>query len=80
MPTYSYECSKCGFIIERFLSISAFQNEMMGDCECGEEEAPMTWKCVVVAPTEFRLKGKGWYETDSKNSAYDNVRRVSGNE
>lgn len=77
MPTYSYECLKCGFIIDRFLPVSQFQNEMVGDCECGDTEEIVNWKIVVLSPTEFRLKGKGWYETDSKNSAFDNIRRVS---
>ncbi len=76
MPTYNFECAKCGFVIERFLSVSQFQDEMLGDCECGESDSVTNWRVVILTPSEFRLKGRGWYETDSKNSAFDNVRRV----
>lgn len=75
MPTYSYECVKCGMTIEKFLPVSQMKDEIIGDCECGESEEVVAWKNVITSPTEFRLKGKGWYES-TKNSATENVRRM----
>jgi predicted nucleic acid-binding Zn ribbon protein len=78
MPTFDYVCPKCGLVTEKFLSISAAEDRMPSECLQTDqvEKICLLEKTILTAP-EFRLKGKGWYESDFKNSATDNVRRVT---
>ncbi len=63
MPTYDYECTKCGHAFEEFQSITA---------------APLE-KCPACAGKVRRLigtgggllfKGSGFYQTDYRSAAY----------
>ena len=67
MPIYEYACNNCDHRLDALQKVS---DEPLKDCpECGE---PALRK-LLSAP-RFRLKGKGWYETDFKN---DNRRNLS---
>ena len=68
MPIYGYVCKACGHTLDALQKIS---DEPLVDCpECGAAEL----KRQLSAP-RFRLKGKGWYETDFKS---DNQRNLAG--
>ena len=68
MPIYGYICGACAHTFDALQKIA---DEPLVDCpECG---APQL-KRQLSAP-RFRLKGKGWYETDFKT---DNQRNLAG--
>ena len=67
MPMYGYACKSCGHTLDALQKIS---DDALVDCpECGQSAL----KRMLSAP-RFRLKGKGWYETDFKK---DNQRNLS---
>jgi putative FmdB family regulatory protein len=60
MPIYQYKCTDCGHGLEALQKMS---DPKLVDCpECN---APTLKKQLTAAA--FKLKGTGWYETDSKN-------------
>ncbi len=68
MPIYGYACQKCDHTLDALQKIA---DARLVDCpECGEAAL----KRLLSAP-RFRLKGKGWYETDFKK---DNQRNIAG--
>ena len=69
MPIYEYKCQNCEHYFEVLQRIS---EEPLSTCpECKKNAL----KKLVSAPN-FRLKGKGWYETDFKK---DNQKNLAGN-
>ena len=59
MPIYEYQCDSCGNRIEALQKIS---DEPLKICSaCGSASLRK-----LVSAASFRLKGKGWYETDFK--------------
>ena len=68
MPIYEYKCQNCEHYFEVLQRIS---EEPLSTCpECKKNAL----KKLVSAPN-FRLKGKGWYETDFKK---DNQKNLAG--
>jgi putative FmdB family regulatory protein len=68
MPIYAYACKKCEHTLD---ALQKMADELLVDCPaCGEPAL----KRLISAP-RFRLKGKGWYETDFKK---DNQRNLHG--
>ena len=68
MPIYEYLCKKCDHALDALQKIA---DAPLVDCpSCGEAAL----KRLLSAP-RFRLKGKGWYETDFKK---DNQRNLAG--
>ncbi len=66
MPIYEYVCRNCDHTLDALQKMS---DDPLVDCpQCGEPAL----KRLLSAP-RFRLKGKGWYETDFKK---DNQRNV----
>lgn len=59
MPTYDYECQKCGHTFEAFHSISA---DPLTDCP----ECDGTVKRLVGTGSGIIFKGTGFYCTDFK--------------
>jgi putative FmdB family regulatory protein len=60
MPIYQYQCTDCGHGLEALQKMS---DPKLVDCpECNN---PTLKKQLTAAA--FKLKGTGWYETDSKN-------------
>ena len=63
MPTYDYECTKCGHDFEAFHSISA---EPLQDCpECDGKV-----KRLIGAGAGILFKGSGFYQTDYRSESY----------
>ena len=68
MPIYGYICKNCEHMLDALQKMS---DEPLVDCpECGEPQL----RRQLSAP-RFRLKGRGWYETDFKK---DNQRNLHG--
>jgi len=71
MPTYEYECQKCGHRFEEFQSM---------------KDAPLT-KCpqckgkvkrLIGAGAGFLFKGSGFYITDYRSSSYSEKKKKEG--
>ncbi|KMQ50631.1 FmdB family transcriptional regulator [Chitinispirillum alkaliphilum] len=65
MPTYDYECQKCGFVFEEFQSISA---DPLTDCQ--KEGCDGKVKRLLSAGAGFLFKGSGFYITDYRSESY----------
>ena len=66
MPIYEYRCRNCGHEMEAIQKIS---EAPLVDCpQC--ETARLRKK---ISPVAFRLKGRGWYETDFKSGQQRNL-------
>lgn len=60
MPIYEYRCESCGHTLDALQKIA---DAPLSDCPSCDDAA---LKRLISAPV-FRLKGKGWYETDFKS-------------
>ena len=60
MPIYEYRCESCGHTLDALQKIA---DAPLTDCPSCDDVA---LKRLMSAPA-FRLKGKGWYETDFKS-------------
>lgn len=66
MPIYEYACTNCEHSLDALQKIS---DPVLVDCpECGAAALQKQ----LSAP-KFRLKGKGWYETDFKTGDKRNI-------
>jgi len=71
MPIYGYVCSSCG---HTFDALQKMNDPRLVDCPvCCEA----TLRKQLSAP-KFRLKGKGWYETDFKTGDKRNLAGEAG--
>ncbi len=71
MPIYGYTCNSCE---HSFDALQKMSDPKLVDCpECGEPSL----RRLLSAP-KFRLKGKGWYETDFKTGDKRNIAGDSG--
>jgi len=68
VPIYEYACKKCDHKLDALQKMS---DDPLLECpQCGEPAL----KRLLSAP-RFRLKGKGWYETDFKKDNQRNVHK-----
>lgn len=59
MPTYSYECKKCG---HEFDIVQRIVDDALTDCpECKSKDELK--KVIKAGDGGFALKGKGWFKT-----------------
>ena len=66
MPTYEYECTKCGRVFEVFQSITERPKRWIKtDCKNCENRAPVTRRIGAGAGIIF--KGSGFYQTDYRS-------------
>lgn len=70
MPTYEYECTKCGAVTEVFQSITEaprrrLRNSDRPACDCN---APVRRRIGCGAGIIF--KGSGFYQTDYRSESY----------
>ena len=63
MPTYEYECEKCGTIFERFQSIKAEPIK-----KCPECDGPV--RRLISAGAGVIFRGSGFYATDYRSESY----------
>jgi putative FmdB family regulatory protein len=65
MPTYEYECEKCGFVFEEYQSINAEPLKI-----CKKEGCGGAVKRLFSAGAGFLFKGSGFYSTDYRSESY----------
>ena len=65
MPTYDYECEKCGERFEAFQSMSA---ERLTDCP--DEACDGNVKRLIGTGAGLLFKGSGFYITDYRSDNY----------
>lgn len=71
MPIYGYVCKSCE---HRFDVLQKMSDEPLVHCpDCGDASLQKE----LSAP-KFRLKGKGWYETDFKSGNQRNLHGDTG--
>lgn len=66
MPTYEYECVKCGYTFERFQNITEFPYK-----ECPKCKGPV--KRLIGTGAGIIFKGSGFYATDYRSQSYKEV-------
>jgi len=66
MPIYEYACTHCEHAFDELQKIS--EAALVHCPKCGEPSL----RKLLSAP-KFRLKGKGWYETDFKTGDKRNI-------
>lgn len=65
MPTYEYQCEKCGLQFEEYQSITADPLT-----RCKNEQCDGTVKRLFSAGAGFIFKGSGFYITDYRSDSY----------
>lgn len=63
MPTYEYECQRCGFTFERFQSMTAEPLKRCPECRGKVKRLFGTGAGIL-------FKGSGFYETDYRSKSY----------
>lgn len=63
MPTYEYECEKCGITFEYFQSMSDKRLEKCPECNGKVRRLIGTGAGII-------FKGSGFYETDYRSKSY----------
>lgn len=71
MPTYEYECLKCGRIFEEFQSISA---EPLTTCRFEDCEGEV--RRLLSGGAGFLFKGSGFYITDYRSDSYKKAEKA----
>ncbi|MFH0981320.1 MAG: FmdB family zinc ribbon protein [Planctomycetota bacterium] len=67
MPTYEYECTKCGGITEVFQGITERPKRTLDCAACGER-TPV--RRLLGAGAGVLFKGSGFYATDYRSDSY----------
>jgi putative FmdB family regulatory protein len=63
MPTYEYECTRCGHVFEKFQSISAPPAKRCPKCRGKVNK-------LLSAGAGILFKGSGFYTTDYRSDSY----------
>jgi putative FmdB family regulatory protein len=63
MPTYQYECSRCGNAFERFQKITDPPAKRCPKCRGGVRRVPASGAGII-------FKGSGFYQTDYRSKSY----------
>ena len=71
MPTYEYECTKCGHVFEEFQSITA---DPLTDCP--REGCDGKVRRLISPGGGFLLKGDGFYSTDYRSESYKKAEKA----
>ena len=71
MPTYEYECQKCGYRFEQFQSITAEPLQT-----CPREGCGGRLKRLIGGGSGFLFKGSGFYATDYRSEGYQKAAKA----
>ncbi len=63
MPTYEYECTKCGYVFEKFHGMLDAPVKRCPKCRCKVRKLLGTGAGIL-------FKGSGFYQTDYRSDAY----------
>ncbi len=69
MPTYEYECPKCGHNFEKFESITSKPESKCPECDA---------KChrLISGGAGIIFKGSGFYQTDYRSESYKKAEKA----
>jgi putative FmdB family regulatory protein len=73
MPTYEYECKKCGLLFEEYQSITAPPLTTCKKEGCGGEV-----RRLISSGGGFIFKGSGFYQTDYRSDSYTRAAKSAG--
>lgn len=73
MPTYDYECGKCGHRFEVFQSMKDAKLE-----DCPEADCDGKVKRLLGTGAGLLFKGGGFYQTDYRSSSYQAGAKAEG--
>ncbi|MBN64395.1 MAG: FmdB family transcriptional regulator [Gemmatimonadetes bacterium] len=76
MPTYEYECQKCGHRFEEFQSITADPRKTCPKAECPRGGAKGRVKRLIGSGGGLLFKGSGFYETDYRSDGYQKAAKA----
>lgn len=68
MPTYEYECTKCGYTFEKFQRMSDEPLKRCPKCRCKV-------KRLIGSGAGIIFKGSGFYETDYRSKSYSEAKK-----
>lgn len=71
MPTYDYQCQKCGHKFEHFQSMSS---DRLTDCP--EDDCDGQVKRLLGTGAGIIFKGGGFYETDYRSDSYNAAKKA----
>ncbi|NQT94758.1 MAG: zinc ribbon domain-containing protein [Lentisphaerae bacterium] len=63
MPTYEYECTRCGHVFEQFHSMTDKRRKRCPKCRGGVRK-------LIGAGAGILFKGSGFYQTDYRSDSY----------
>jgi len=63
MPTYEYECTRCGYVFERFQSMTDAPRKRCPKCRAAVRK-------LIGAGAGLLFKGSGFYQTDYRSDSY----------
>lgn len=69
MPTYEYECQKCGVVFERFQSMNDEHIKRCPECKGKVKRLLGTGAGII-------FKGSGFYETDYRSDSYKSAKKA----
>jgi putative FmdB family regulatory protein len=73
MPTYDYECQKCG---NRFEVFQSMNDAKLSDCP--DEACGGAVKRLLGTGGGIIFKGSGFYQTDYRSSSYQAAAKADG--
>lgn len=71
MPTYEYECKKCGYRFEEFQSITAEPRKT-----CAKPKCRGRVQRLIGTGGGLLFKGSGFYETDYRSESYQKAAKA----
>jgi putative FmdB family regulatory protein len=80
MPTYEYECQKCGYRFEEFQSITAEPRKTCPKAECPRGGAKGRVKRLIGTGGGLLFKGSGFYITDYRSEGYQKAAKADSGE
>ena len=76
MPTYEYECQKCGYRFEEFQSITAAPRKTCPKAECPRGGAKGRVQRLIGTGGGLLFKGSGFYITDYRSEGYQKAAKA----
>jgi putative FmdB family regulatory protein len=76
MPTYEYECQKCGHRFDEFQSITAKPLRSCREAICPKGGARGRLKRLISSGGGLLFKGSGFYETDYRSDSYQKAAKA----
>ncbi len=70
MPTYEYQCSKCGVVTEVFQAITEANRRKLRKADDPQCDCQATVTRLIGTGAGVIFKGSGFYQTDYRSESY----------